>query len=65
MEEGTETPELVDEGLAGRYDDALQSYLAKVRAECARRELGYCLLRSDAALARVFNEDFKKAGIVC
>ena len=65
MEDGAETPSLVDRRLLDRYRDALRAYLAKVRAECARRNIGYCLLPSDADLARVFNEDFKKAGIVC
>jgi uncharacterized protein (DUF58 family) len=65
MEDGAETPTHVDGALLGRYASALESYLASVRAECARRDLGHCLLRSDAPLARVFSEDFKKAGIVC
>jgi uncharacterized protein (DUF58 family) len=65
MEDGSETPTYVDDALAERYDSALERYLAAVRSECARRELGHCLLRSDASLARVFHEDFKRAGIVC
>ncbi len=65
MEDGAETPVLADEGLLERYRRALEGYLSKVRAECARRELGYCLIGSDASLAKVFHEDFKKAGIVC
>jgi uncharacterized protein (DUF58 family) len=65
MEDGSETPTYLDGSLLDRYGASLERYLASVRAECARRELGYCLLRSDASLGRVFNEDFKKAGIVC
>jgi hypothetical protein len=65
MEDGSETPTHVDARLLGRYASALEAHLSGVRAECARRELGYCLLRSDASLARVFHEDFKKAGFVC
>jgi uncharacterized protein (DUF58 family) len=65
MEDGSETPTYVDDIIVSRYASALERYLGSVRAECARRELGHCLLRSDASLARVFNEDFRKAGIVC
>ncbi len=65
MEDGSETPTHVDDALLERYASGLESFLAGVRAECARRELGHLLLRSDAPLGRVFNEDFKKAGIVC
>ncbi len=65
MEDASEAPTHIDDALAGRYASALGAYLASVRSECARRDLGYCLVRSDASLARVFNEDFKKAGIVC
>jgi uncharacterized protein (DUF58 family) len=65
MEDGSEAPEHVDDGLLERYGAALESYLSRVRSECARRELGYCLIRSDASLSRVFHEDFRKAGIVC
>lgn len=65
MEDGSETPTHIDEALLGRYDEALGSFLSRTGAECARRGLGRCLLRSDASLARVFHEDFKMAGIVC
>jgi uncharacterized protein (DUF58 family) len=65
MEDGSETPTHVDELLLERYGSALDRHLSGVREECARRRLGHCLLRSDASLARVFNENFKKAGIVC
>jgi len=65
MEDGSETPTLVDDAMLRRYGSELERYLELVRAECARRELGHCVIRSDASLARVFNEDFKKAGIVC
>lgn len=65
MEDGSETPTHVDDALLGRYGAALEKFLAGVRGECSRRELGHCLLSSNASLARIFNEDFKKAGIVC
>lgn len=65
MEDGSETPTQLDEALLARYSSTLGSFLAAARSECAHRGLGYCLLRSDAQLARVFNEDFRKAGIVC
>jgi uncharacterized protein (DUF58 family) len=65
MEDGSETPTHLDEDLAARYGVALERFLGSVRAECSTRGLGYCLLGSDASLARVFNEDFKMAGIVC
>jgi uncharacterized protein (DUF58 family) len=65
MEDAAETPTLLDDGLLGRYADELGRFLSSVRAECARREMGHCLLRSDASLARVFNEDLKKEGVVC
>jgi uncharacterized protein (DUF58 family) len=65
MEDGSEIPSHIDESLLSRYDGALGSFLARIGAECARRGLGRCLLGSDASLARVFHEDFLKAGIVC
>ena len=65
MEDGSETPSHVDEALLARYREALGSFLSRTASECARRGLGHCLLGSDASLARVFHEDFMKAGIVC
>jgi hypothetical protein len=61
-EDGSESPSLLDEALLSRYHATLTSYLASLRAECAHRDLNYCLLRSDDSLARIFNEDFTKAG---
>jgi uncharacterized protein (DUF58 family) len=65
MEDGSETATHLDDALLGRYGEALEAFLARTGAECARRGLGRCLLRSDSSLERVFYEDFKRAGIVC
>jgi uncharacterized protein (DUF58 family) len=65
MEDGSEAPAHLDEALAARYSGALSRFLGSVRSECSSRELGYCLVSSDAPLSRVLHEDFRKAGIVC
>jgi uncharacterized protein (DUF58 family) len=65
MEDGSELPSQLDDALLARYAEALESFLARTGSECARRGLGRCLVGSDANLARVFHEDFVKAGILC
>lgn len=55
----------LDGPLVDRYQAELRQWLGLVGTQCRASGLGYALVRSDAALPRVFLEDLKKAGLVC
>lgn len=65
LEGGGEISLHADLNTTNKYRRELASFLQQVRKSCHRNGLGHTMVKTDAALSRIFHGDLQKEGIVC